>query len=390
MKKKILIVNHSLQHGGIVRSLIAALEVLDSEKYDITLYSHYDRPDLADLVPDYVKVIVNHDKNHYYRKPKSIILAVLAKVYALFGLKEKAKKTTDRLNAYVRSLKVMHPLRDYFANETFDVSVAYSVDICTEIALSIPAKRHYAFYHSSQPDFHRDVTDRCFPKFDKIIAVSPGVAQVVKDAFPALSDKVMCLGNFVDRNYLLAQAAAEEPYASDNVPVICSCGRLSHEKGYDLAVEAAKILRDRGEAFKWYFVGDGAEREKLENTISAYNLGENIEITGFLGNPYPYMAGCDIFVQPSYEEAQPLAVLEAQKLGRAIVSTDTVGGRVILENGEKGVITEINAASLAEGIMSLLENEEKLNSLKNLYSAEDNEKEKQLYRRKWEELLSEG
>ena len=390
MKKKVLFVNHSLQQGGIVRSLIAALNVLDPERYDVTVYVHRDQPDLLELLPGHVHLVVNHDDHHYYRLPKALVLQAASKCSAMLGLRGKSRRLTEALNRYVRSRKVQHPFRDYFRHERFDAVIAYSVDICTEIALAIPAARHYAFFHSSKADFHRDITERCFPVFDKIVAVSPGVEAVLNEGFPALKEKTVCISNFVDGETLLALSRQGSGcQREDGCAAICSCGRLSPEKGYDMAVAAARILRDRGFGFRWYFVGDGDQRDAIERMIAEAGLQDRIVITGFLTNPYPYVGSCDLFVQPSYEEAQPMAVLEAQLLGRPIVSTDTVGGRTILENGKKGVLTPVSADGLAAGIASLLEDPERRASYMGSAEKTETDAARKAYTRAWEQLLEE-
>ena len=390
MKKRILIINHSLQQGGIVRSLIAAFHVIDPHKYDITLYVHRDQPELASLVPQNVRVVVNHDTHHYYRRPKAVFLQILQKLLMLLRAKDLTKKITDKLNRLIHNYKIKHPQKDCFKKEHFDIVIAYSVDICTEIALNIPADRQYAFFHSSKIEFHRDMTERCFPQFDRIVAVSSGVEAVLNEGFPSLRDRTVCLSNFVDGETLRALSQETNVYKDYTTGFrICSCGRLSHEKGYDLAVEAAQILKNRNFDFVWYFVGDGSERGNIENRILELSLQDHIRITGYLLNPYPYVGGCDLYVQPSYEEAQPLSVLEARVLGKAIVSTDTVGGRTILENGKKGILTPISAKGLADGIETLLTDPERRRSFENLYTQEDNLREKQTYEAAWNRLLSE-
>ena len=120
-----------------------------------------------------------------------------------------------------------------------------------------------------------------------------------------------------------------------------------------------------------------------------YHLNGHIVITGFMQNPYPYIAGCDIYVQPSYEEAQPLAVMEAAVLGKAIVSTETVGGKTILENGGKGVLTPITAEGLAEGILRLADDPALRRSYEDRYTREDDLRAQQAFAAAWDRLLSE-
>ena len=102
------------------------------------------------------------------------------------------------------------------------------------------------------------------------------------------------------------------------------------------------------------------------------------------------MAAADIYVQPSYEEAFGLTIKEAEILGKPVVSTRTVGGTALLESGEKGVLTDFSGQDVAKGILSLINNPDKRHSFENLYTLEDNEKEKQIYIDKLNQLLSFG
>ena len=72
------------------------------------------------------------------------------------------------------------------------------------------------------------------------------------------------------------------------------------------------------------------------------------------GNPYPRMAVCDIYVQPSYEESHSLTVEEAKILCRPVVSTETVGGKLLVEPEKTGLLCEISAADLAAKLERLM------------------------------------
>ena len=149
-----------------------------------------------------------------------------------------------------------------------------------------------------------------------------------------------------------------------------------------MAVEAAHILRQRGMDFVWYFIGDGSDRNKLEEKINSLGLTERIVITGFMDNPFPLMSQCDIYVQPSYEEAFGRTIKEALVLGKTVVSTATAGGKAILQNGELGKLTSIDAKGLANGILEAAEQ----NVCK--YTMEMNKREKEIYISALEKLFS--
>ena len=126
----------------------------------------------------------------------------------------------------------------------------------------------------------------------------------------------------------------------------------------------------------------------MEAAVRETGLENEILITGFQTNPFPFMNACWIYVQPSYEEAQPLVLLEAMILGKPIVSTKTVGGKTILEDGKKGVLTDFTGEALAEGILSLTGSPERTSAFSDLYPPETDRREKQTYAEKWAALLS--
>ena len=157
-----------------------------------------------------------------------------------------------------------------------------------------------------------------------------------------------------------------------------------------MAVEAAAILLENKCRFKWYFVGDGPERDKVETLIKKHSLEDNVFITGFADNPFPIMKRCDIYVQPSYEESYGRTIKEAMILGCPVVSTATVGGNTLIRKNENGVLTTIDAKGLGKGILSMIVDENLRNRCATAYSMEDNMVEKIVFRDKLEQLLSVG
>ena len=84
-----------------------------------------------------------------------------------------------------------------------------------------------------------------------------------------------------------------------------------------------------------------------------------------------------------------MAIMEAIVLGRAIVSTDSLGGKAVLNYGEKGLLVSQNAEAIAEGILTFLNNPQLKESFENRYTLEDNMREKKKYEEQWDKLLSE-
>ncbi len=382
-KKKVLFITPSLCQGGIEHSMITMLKLLDKTKYDITLFTYLEDLSLLSLVPKEVRVVTDKEKPHYYRKPKALFYNGLSIIAKKLKSKSFYEKISEKLRNYIHKQKVMHPAKDIFKNEKFDIVISYAIGVCTEMALFFNNCKHYVFYHSSM-DMHHKMLEQVLPKYNGIVAVSEGVKSMLCTNYPAVSDKVIVIHNYVDAQQIIDKVN-ENIAINENRFMLCTCGRFSEEKGFDLATESANLLKQKGIDFVWYFVGDGDERGKVEELISKYNLNDNIRITGYVENPYPYIRSCDIYVQPSYHESFGLTIKEAVILGKAIVSTDTFGGHTVLEDGRYGEIVQINPESIVQGVLDAIEKEKQ--GLYQRYNTEVNEKEKLLYIKQLTEIL---
>ena len=388
MKKKLLIVAHHMTVGGVQKSLISALKALDYNTYDVTLYLRKNRTDLLSFVDERVNVIVNTDPNRYYRKPYAILLQIKSLIAKALGKKDKTQKLNDILEEKIRCDAMEYERKTYFGNTHYDIAVAYVQGyVALFVDKCINADKKIIFYHTSTndtPEIHNAV----IPNYSAVAALHEQQKALLEEWYPSSKGKIKIVENYTDKDLITEQSKAFSIPKTDKT-IICSCGRFSPVKGFDMAVEAAKILKDDGMDFIWYFVGDGPERANLENKINEYNLKNNIVITGMQKNPYPYMAGCDIYVQSSYEEALGLTILEAHRLNKPVITTATVGGCKLVENGLNGVVCAINPDAIAESIADLINDKEKYNLLLNNIKSIDYSHDFDKYKQQWKSLLEE-
>lgn len=386
MKKKLLIVAHHMTIGGVQKSLISALKALDYDKYDVTLYLRKNRTDLLPLVDKRVNVIINTDPNRYYRKPYAILLQLKTLAAKVFGKKDIADKLNNALEEKIRKDAMEYEKKTYFDNAHYDIAVAYVqgyvslfVDKC------INADKKVIFYHTSTndtPEIHNAVV----PNYTTVAALHEQQRALLEKWYPASKGKIKIVENYTDKD-LITEQSKEFSIPETDKTVLCSCGRFAPVKGFDMAVKAAKILKNNNIDFIWYFVGDGPDRSNLESKITEYGLKGNIIITGMQKNPYPYMAACDIFVQPSYEESLGLTMLEAHRLGKPVITTATVGGCKLVENGINGMVCEINPEAIAESITNLINDKEKYGIILNNLKSTDYSHEFDKYKEQWKKLL---
>lgn len=385
-KHKLIFVIPHLTIGGVQKSLISALKAIDYGKYDVTLYLRKNRTELLPFIDERANVIINKDPNRYYRKPFALVLQLRMMLAKLLGKKDKAKALNGILEEKIRHKAMEYERKTYFDGKHYDIAVAYVQGyVALFVDRCINADKKIVFYHTSTNE-NPELNGRIINNFTAIGALHSQQKALIEEWYPETKGKIRIVENYTDREMLLSQSK-ESTLPETDKTVICSCGRFAPVKGFDLAAKAAKMLKDKGIDFTWYFVGDGPERSKLDGLIAEYGLNDNIVITGMQKNPYPYMAACDIYIQPSYEEAMPVTVIEAHRLGKPIISTATVGGKKLVESGKNGVVCAISADAVAESIEKLINDKETYCNIVNNLKATDYSHEFEKYKEQWQALL---
>lgn len=387
MKKQLLIVAHHMTIGGVQKTLVSASKALDYDKYDVTLYLRKNRTDLLEHIDKRINVIVNEDPHHYYRKPYAVALQIKMLLCKRLGRKTKADALERELSDKIREDSMQYEQKTYFGSKKYDIAIAY-VQGYTSLFVNdyINADEKIIFYHTSTDDLH-EMHELVLPGFDKIIALHEDQQKLLSKWYPRHKAKISIVENYTDKELITAQSKEANLNIPENKIILCSCGRFALVKGFDMAVEAANILKNNSVDFTWYFVGDGPERGNLEHKIAEYGLENNIVITGMQKNPYPYMAACDIYVQPSYEEAMPVTIIEAHRLGKPVITTATVGGCKLVENEKNGIVCEINPDAIAENVINLINDKEKYNNIINNLKSTDYSHEFEKYKEQWKNLL---
>lgn len=387
MKKKLLLVIPHLTIGGVQKSLISALPSLDYDRYDVTLYLRKNRTTLLPYVDKRVKVIINKDTTKYYRKPYSVFLQIFSMLLSVFGLKEKSAEIEKKLSDFIREQSMEYEHNAYFKDALYDKAIAYVQGYTVEfVDKYINSKDKYVFFHTSKDEVHF-LHEKALPHFKKIAALHETQAELIREWYPFTSDKITIVENFVSRQAIEGQSEEYSVEKPEGKTVLCSCGRLSSVKGFDIAIESAKMLKEKCFDFLWYFVGDGPERGKLEKRIEEYNLTDCVVITGMKENPYPYMKAAYIYVQPSYEEAMPVTIIEALKLKKPVITTATVGGKKLVSHEKTGLISDINAESLSGSILTLINDKTLYDKIINELSLIDDSEELQKFKKQWKRLL---
>ena len=357
-KKKIIFVSQALWIGGIETALVNLINKLDYNKYDVTCLITQNYLDMADrLIKNCRLIVADRHSLVTFTKPY--------KFKKLYDLLEEPQGTTrfrrflwHILNILFKALEnhlYSGYLKEQLKGESFDTAVIYS-DRTAEIAVkSINAKKFLMFYHHGA--MRKEYHDRYgYEKSEKIIAVSDNIAQKLKVYRTKYENKIVAVNNVIDIDSIIEKSkeSIEDGLFSENNFNIVSCGRLAKEKGFDLAVEACRLLVENNHKnINWVFVGDGPQKGIIEKQIELYGLENYIKLIGMKKNPYSYIARADLFVQPSRVESFGLTIAEAMVLGVPVLSTQTDGAKEIFKVKDNGLLCKISGKDIFKGIQKL-------------------------------------
>ena len=201
---------------------------------------------------------------------------------------------------------------------------------------------------------------RFYPWANGIVVVSRGVRDDLAQLTNISRERITVIYNpSVVRAEVWekAQTPLEHPwFKPGQPPVLLAVGRLQPQKDYPLLLEAFAQVR-RAQPVRLIILGEGKERPFVEARIKELGLEQDVDLPGFVKNPYAYMARASLFVLSSRWEGLPTVLIEALCCGIPVVSTDCPSGpREILRDGKYGQLVPVgDVESLTRAIKTTLE-----------------------------------
>lgn len=344
VQPKVLIVMDSLTCGGAEKSLVSLLPFLADRGYDITLMLRAEGGLFSDLVPHGVKTVT-------YRPPEGGFTGRVRRL--LFSLALRIPPHRHGAEPHWHTVGRHLPRLE----GEWDVAIAYHQGFPTFfVADKVTARRKYCWVNADlgEAGYRPAFCAPFYARYDRIVPVSDILASRIREeGFITPEAPVTTVYDILNPAVIRDMARVDPPFAHGETLRIVTVGRLTREKGYDLAIRAAAMLRERGLRFVWHFVGGGALEAELREMMAREGLQDYIVMEGVQANPYRFMAAADIYVQTSRFEGFGLTVAEARILGRPIVSTDFPVIHHQITDGVDGIIVEMTPAAIADGIMRL-------------------------------------
>ena len=371
MKKKLLFVINTLGYGGAERAMMDLFEVLGPEKYDISLFVLTGQGELSHALPRHVHLL-NHDykdvsvltKEGRKLLTKSVLRAGIGKglflrrapylLKNLWNMGKSGRILPDKL--CWRLLADGAPL----SRKEYDMAVAYLEGGATYyVAEHVKAKKKIGFVHIDygQAGYTKNLDLGCYEKMDWIFTVSDEVKEHFLDLYPEYEKKVSVFHNLVNQDRIRKMADQGQGFKDDFEGYrILTIGRLTYQKRYDIAIQAMALLKEKCSVpVRWYVLGEGDLRNKLEQQIQDAGLENDFILLGVKENPFPYYKNCDFYVHATGYEGKSIAIQEAQTLGKPLLDTDCSGNREQIEQDVDGRMCSLDPQSISREILWMIE-----------------------------------
>lgn len=361
MKKRLFISIQYMEIGGVERSLLGLLDSLDYSRFDVDLFVHRHSGELMQFIPSEVNLLPEVPAYTTLTRPIRQIVSegywkiILGRLFAKFQAKlfDKQDNKDENYSIYQYVADATTPYLPPVNDVVYDLAISF-ITPHNIVKDKVKAKCKAAWIHTDYTNVTINVKRelRTWGAYDYIVAISEDAKKAFLSKFPSLSGKIVTIENILPVNFVKEQALLEKPKLDGKIKLL-TVGRFCYPKAFDQAVRICAQLVKDGLPVKWYAIGYGDE-DSVRKAIEEYNMKEHFIILGKKTNPYPYIAACDIYVQPSRYEGKAVTVREAQILGKPVVITAFNTSTSQLRDGIDGLIVPLDVAGAARGIQSLI------------------------------------
>lgn len=360
--KKLLFGITGLTLGGAERVLVDISNKL-CDKYDITIFTIYAKGELEKQLNSKVKLKSLYNVRYDELSKKQKILIPLQLYF-------------NKKRVYKKKIK-----GDY------DVEIAFLEGPVTRL-FSVKNKkiRKIAWIHNDislvfgtgiKAKIKKEADRKIYSKYDTLVFVSRDnmrkFREVYKDTVrneylePVKKDVIY---NYIDSEKVIEKAGEKPEITFDESKLnFVTVARLVQQKAIDRLIRVHSKLIKNNLEHNFYIIGDGPEKEKLQNIIKEYDVSNTFHLLGKKENPYPYIKNADYFCLLSNFEGYGMVLEEAKILGKSIIITNTAA-REAVEKYEDSLIIENNEEKIYEKLKKIIENHSKKEENKNLQESQ--------------------
>ena len=347
---KISIYALHLGYGGVEKYISSLCKMLE-DNYEIEVISTYkvlDRP--AFNFSDKIKITYliddkpNKDEFKLALRNKNIIGVIKEGIKAVRLLYLRKERNINSIknndSKYIITTRILHNklVGMYSENDVIKIATEHN-------------------YHNNNNKYINDLVNS-IKNFDYFVVVSTTLMDFYKEKIG--DTKCIYIPNVID----------EMPIRSSSLKNnnLINVGRIEKEKDQESLIEVFKLVKEKVSDAKLYIIGDGSLKENLEKKVKEYNLSDSVIFTGFLNKDEieEYLVNSKLFVLTSLTESFGLVLIEAMSYKVPCIAFDTSSGaKNLLKDGNGILIKDRDNNKMAEGIVKLLNDDNKLKKVSN-------------------------
>ncbi len=380
-KKHVLIVYPEMMVGGSTTSLIAFLNCIDKEKYEVDLQLYKNRGALMGEIPAGIKVLPeaflhNGKMGNVVKKMK----------FLLTGAALKARTEQKKIEKKGYSGQVMADFQAKFLSRKSKIHYDFAIGFMEGwsvryVAHCVDAGKKFGWLHSTFenlapiPPLERPWMN----KVDHIVFVADNCRDDFCAAMPEMADKAVTILNITDGGLLQMRAEQQDENDAEFVrfrdadcfKIITVCRITISVKGLDRAINCAKKLKACGKKFFWMIVGSGEQLKQFRAMIEQAGLSDCMAAIGNRMNPLPFVKAADVFCLLSRYEGKPMVITESMILGTPPFVTRYLSASEQIQSGVEGVIVENGDDTMFEVLNDYIQRPAAIQEMKAFLTSQD-------------------
>ncbi|MBT8274276.1 MAG: glycosyltransferase, partial [Bacteroidia bacterium] len=291
-KIKILFILPSLRAGGAERVISFVAENIDKSSFDPILL-----------------IIGNEDESVYKTNPETTIF--LNKRRVLLGI--------HGIYKHIRKLKPQIVVTSVGHLTGITAFIGIFFRKIKFVTRETNIRRIKIQYNPPARTYTRFVSHFSYRFLDLAICQSQDMATETKRLYNFKDEKIRVINNPITTTF----NDIEVNDINNGIPQFITVGRLSRDKGHARVLEALAKLDFN---FNYLIIGKGQEKEHLDQLIKDLNLESKIETINYTNKVPEFLQKADVFLQGSYAEGFPNALLESCAVGTPALAFKSVGG----------------------------------------------------------------
>lgn len=375
---KIVFITQNLYFGGVQR-IVSKLASHFAKNNDVGIILFENRPIAFDIDKRVrIHILPRKRLNNLVLSKKDIELTLKAGEELYNYRITHLKRLVKYLNA--DTFVSFEDYNNLIAIETIE-SVCKEKKLIISSRVSIEYQYKDSLTHLLGYDFYIQKIKELYKVADTVVSVSEGI----KSELESLGIKSTVIHNSIDTDKI-GELSKEDVEFKD---YIVSVGRLyNKQKGQEDLIKAFAMIKDLIKE-NLVIIGDGPDKEYLNDLINTLDVKSRIKIIGFVKNPYKYMKNSKFFVFPSYYEGFPNTLLEAMACGCACISYDFEPSSAFISDSGKyiRIVKRGDIKGLASSMEEFCNNESLLLSYKALSSKRVEVFDEITMLKKWERVI---